>query len=94
MTITKFDGRNYIFQVDGVNPSFVSRCLGQQLDDLRKIGEFKATARKYHVYAKGKATLAAVKKWVREFKPKQFYACWGVDSPNYKDDSVEVFFTT
>jgi hypothetical protein len=66
--------------------------FGRQLGDLRKVQEWKKSAKSTHVGSKGKATLPAVRKWVKEVKPSEFYAKWKMDSPNYKDDSVEIFY--
>lgn len=63
------------------------------LDVARAAQAFQKTAKSTHVGAKGKSTMAAVKKWVSERKPAQFYARWKADSPSYKDDSVQVWFT-
>ena len=36
--------------------------------------------------------MTAVKEWVKENKPSEFYALWEKESSFYKDDSVEIFF--
>jgi len=73
---------------------FHSQPFGHQISDLNKVRAFQQTAKKYHVGAKHKATLTAVKQWLKDNKPAQFYACWRSDSPWYKDDSVEIWYTT
>ena len=50
------------------------------------------STKKGYVGAKGKATMPAVKQWVKENKPSEFYAQWQGDSSNYKDDSVEIYY--
>lgn len=84
--------QSYAVKIDGVDPAFLGKSMGQQTDDLAKIKAFKETAKKTHVDAKGKSSLAAVKAWVKMRQPDQYYAAWQTDSDNYKDDSVEVWF--
>lgn len=83
---------NYAFKIEGVDPDFLGQPFGRQIDSLKAIQEFKKGAKSYHVGAKGKASLGAVKKWLSEEKPSQFYAQWEADSSNYKDDSVQVYY--
>ena len=86
-------GHNFAIKIEGVDPGFLNLPFGVGLDTYKVIGAFTATAKSYHVGAKGKATLAAVKKWLKEEKPSHFYAKWQVDSDNWKDDSVHIFYT-
>ena len=92
--ITTLGNRSYAVKLDTLSQyDYFNLPFGRQIDDLRKIGEFKATAKTTHVGAKhSKSTLAAVKKWVRERKPTQFYASWPADSKLYRDDSVQIWF--
>lgn len=90
--VTTHTTNNYAIKVDGVDARFYQRPFGRQLEDQAKIAAFKAKAKTYHVGAKGRATKAAVKEWLKDKKPSQYYAKWGADSPYYKDDSVEVFY--
>lgn len=73
---------NVVMKIEGVTPS-----------DLRAIHEFKKSAKKGWVGAKGKPTLPAVKKWIKDNKPDQYYAKWEQDSSFYKDDSVEIYYS-
>ena len=59
---------------------------------MKKLKEFKTNSKSIRVDAKGKATMTAVKEWVKENKPSEFFASWEKDSSSYKDDSVEIFF--
>ena len=59
---------------------------------MKKLKEFKTNSKSTRVDAKGKATMTAVKEWVKENKPSEFFASWQKDSSSYKDDSVEIFF--
>ena len=82
------DGFNWAVRIDGINNEFFKQPLGRRFHDQKKARAFAETAKKHYVGAKGRSTLAAVKEWVREEKPKQFYAMWKADSDFYKDDSV------
>lgn len=73
---------------------YFQQAWGRQLDDLRKIKEFQQTARHTHIACKGVSTMASVKAWVKRNKPLQFFASWTSDSRWYKDDCVEIWFTT
>ena len=84
------EGKHYAVHVPGVDPHVHTQPFGRALSDLRKVKEFKSTAKTTHVGAKGKSTLAAVKAWAKENPDKHFHAHWGADSPHYKDDSVEI----
>lgn len=83
---------SYAVEVSGVAKDFFKQPFGRQIDDMKKLKEFMSSAKKTHVGAKGKSTMAAVKAWVKEAKPSQYYAKWQSDSANYKDDSVEVYY--
>ena len=83
---------NYAVNLNGIENDFPSKPFGQQIDAMKKVKEFKETAKKTRVDAKGKATMSAVKEWVKENKPSEFFASWEKDSSSYKDDSVEIFF--
>jgi hypothetical protein len=74
------------------NNDFINMPFGRQIDDAKKVMEWKKDAKKGYVSAKGKATLPAVKKWIKENNPSEFYAKWPMDSGSYKDDSVEIFY--
>jgi len=80
--ISTIGGFNVAMKIDGVRPN-----------DLRKIRDWQKTAKKGYVNAKGKATVASFKKWLKLYQPKEYYAKWRKDSPTWKDDSFEVFYT-
>jgi hypothetical protein len=83
---------SYAIKIDGVDPHFLSQPFGRQEESWVAIRTFRVSAKKYYVNAKGKSTIAAVKRWVKEEKPSQFFAKWRSDSSNWKDDSVEVYY--
>ena len=84
--------KNYAVQINGIENDFPSKPFGQQIDAMKKLKEFKTNSKSTRVDAKGKATMSAVKEWVKENKPSEFFASWEKDSSSYKDDSVEIFF--
>lgn len=88
------DGKiNYAVQIDSLDSNeFFKAPFGRQLSDLKKVQQWKETAKKGYVGAKGKPTMSQVKKWVKEVKPSEFYARWKKDSDMWKDDSVEIFY--
>jgi hypothetical protein len=83
---------NIIVKIKGVDKEFYKAPFGRQLEDLKKVKAFIETAKSYYVGAKGRGTLAAVKQWIKETSPSEYYAKWKKDSSNYKDDSVQVFY--
>jgi len=86
-------GFNYAVSIDSLDSNeFYKKIFGQQLSDLRRVQDFCKEAKSDHVGSKGKATMASVKRWVKEVKPSEFYARWQKDSANYKDDCVEIFY--
>jgi len=86
------DGFSWAVQLEGVDNEFPKMPFGRRMDDEKKAIEFSKSAKKGYVGAKGKSTLASVKKWIKEKSPSQFYAKWKSDSSMYKDDSVEIFY--
>ncbi len=87
------DGTSYAVKVDSLSSNdFLSQPFGRQLDDMKKLRAWKETASKAHAGAKGKSTMPAVRRWVRENKPAEFYARWKSDGPMWKDDSVEIYY--
>ena len=84
--------KNYAVQINGIENDFPSKPFGQQIDSMKKLKEFKQSAKSTRVDAKGKATMTAIKEWVKENKPNEFFASWEKDTSSYKDDSVEIFF--
>lgn len=88
------DKMNYAVKIDGFDSSRMKGAnFGVLVDLNRPLKAFKVEAKKAYVDSKGKATLASVKAWIKENKPSQFFAKWKPDSTNYKDDSVEIFYT-
>lgn len=84
---------NYAVNIASLDRNdFFYQNFGHQLSDLRRIEEWKKTAKKDWVDAKGIPTMKAVRAWVKENKPIEFYAKWTPDSSHNKDDSVEIYY--
>ena len=84
--------KNYAVQINGLENDFPSKPFGQQIDSMKKLKEFKQSAKSTRVDAKNKATMTAIKEWIKENNPSEFFASWEKDTSSYKDDSVEIFF--
>lgn len=89
--IGKIDKLNYAVKIDGVTLSSSSN-FGDMVRINKALKEFKQDAKTTRIGAKGKATLASVKAWIKENQPSQYYAKWQPDSSFYKDDSVEIYY--
>lgn len=84
---------SYAIKLNSIDDNeFMKKSFAQQVPSIRAAREFMASAKKDYVDAKGKATLAAVKAWVKENKPSEFYSLWQMDSSFYKNDVVEIFY--
>jgi hypothetical protein len=90
--IGKSDGFNWAVKIDGVDNQFPTYSFGRRLDDQRKAVEWAKTAKTAYADAKGKATMGAVRKWIKEVRPSEFFAKWEPDSSSYKNDSVEISY--
>ena len=87
------EGKSYAVQINSLDSNeFFKQPFGRRLSDLRKAVAFSKEAKSAHVGAKGESTMKAVKKWVKDMKPSEFYASWQSDSSYYKDDSVQIFY--
>lgn len=84
---------SYAIKVDALDRNdFYTQIWGRQLSDIRKIEAWVKTAKRADIDTKHKASLATVKAWVKDNKPREFYAKWKKDSTWYKDDGVEIFY--
>lgn len=85
---------SYAVKIEGIDNDFFTRPFGHQRDAILHIREWQKTADVNYVDAKGKATLQAVRNWVKMFKPSEFYAKWTSDSRvrMSKSDSVKIFY--
>ena len=85
-------GRSCAFRVDGVDGTFMGQKIGRQIDSLRMLKAFQDRAKVAYVDTKRKKPLSAVKEWVKENKPSQFFAVWTPETDFYHDDSIEIFY--
>ena len=83
-------GRSCAFRVDGVDGTFVGKTFGRQLEMLRALKAFRDRA-EHTAYVKG--SQRAVKEWVKDNNPSQFFAWWISETDFYHDDSIEIFYT-
>lgn len=81
-------------KIDGVDgESLASGNMNAMIDlnkAMKKAKDSGNEFKKATIGAKGKGTLPAVKAWIKEKKPSQYYAKWEKDSSSYKDDVVEI----
>ena len=91
--IGKSDGKNFAVKIEGFdNMSLKGGNFGTQVKLNKFLKPFRAEAKETRIASKGKATLAAVKAWVKENQPSEFFAKWTPDSSSYKDDSVKIIY--
>lgn len=65
--------------------------LGRQIEYFRKIEEFKQSAKSTHISQKRRSTNIALKEFKNLYKPTAFY-CTNTEGPDYKNDSIEIFY--
>ena len=82
-------GRSCAFRVDGVDGTFLGKNFGRQLEMLRALKAFRDRAE--HV-AHVRCSQRAVKEWVKDVQPSQFFAVWTSETDFYHDDSIEIFY--
>ena len=89
------DGRTYAFRVDGVDGGeFFCSPFGRRLETMKKLIEFQDETEKHeYIRTKRRKILPAVKEWVKDTKPSQFFAVWNSETDFYHDDSVKIFYT-
>ena len=84
------DGVSYAFRVDGVDGGdFFGLPFGRRIEVTNKLMAFQYRAK--HVgYSDG--SQKAVKEWVKDIQPSQFFAFWR-SGRFHHDDYVEIFYT-
>jgi hypothetical protein len=79
---------SYGVKIDGIENDFVLKPLGRQ-EEWPTVRAFQTAARSTWIRAKhARSGTAALKRWVKDVKPSQFYAKFGED-----DDSFQVWYT-
>lgn len=82
----------YAIKIEGVDSSFVQQPLGRQLDDLKKIKEWQAGAKKDWISTKprkGQKPMAELKRWMKSVNPSEVYAKWDL---SVDDDTRQIFY--
>ncbi len=81
------------FKIKGMqkDTEFLSLAFGRQIDGLRQIRAFKDTAKSFWVSKKRKNPAKEIKDTLKFYNATEHYYQYN-DSPNYSDDSFEVFF--
>ena len=100
------DGQTITFEQSDFNLLFERyrgedprRSFSIELRDLLK--EFQdnpslfqdETEKHEYIRTKRRKILPAVKEWVKDTKPSQFFAVWNSETDFYHTDSVEIFYT-
>jgi hypothetical protein len=74
--------------------TFVKGGSGELIDsDRAKLREWMKDAKDTYISQKRKTNAAALKEFKSLYEPSEWY-CSFYDSPNYRDDSFQVFFKT
>lgn len=85
------EGFSIVAKFDDFSAEQFSSNFGYQITHREDFQSFQQQAKLVTIGSKLKPTFATVKKWVRENKPKQYFAKWRGDSPLYKDDCVDMY---
>ena len=85
------EGVNYAFRVNGVDGSeFFGLPWERRMEAINKLMAFQYRAK--HVgYSDG--SQRAVKEWVKDNQPSQFFAFWRSDVCFHHNDYIEIFYT-
>jgi hypothetical protein len=85
--------KNYAVQINALDSNeFYKQSFGRSWDDRKRVDKFIDTAHTQYIDTKGMPTKKAVRDWVKNVKPDQFYASWTSDSKFYKDDNVKIYY--
>ncbi len=68
--------------------------FGQRLEYTRKIEEWKRSAKSTHISQKRISSSKAISEFKSLYKPKEYYSSFYSkdSSPNYWDDTFEIFY--
>lgn len=81
------------FKLNNVPKDFDKAPFGRQIEHLRTIQDFKASAKVVHISQKRKTSAAAIKEFKDLYQPSEFY-CEFHDSADCRDDSFPVYYKT
>ena len=85
------EGVSYAFRVDGVDGGeFFGLPFGRRMEATNRLMAFQYRAK--HV-GYSEVSQKAVKEWVKDVQPSQFFAFWRSSGRFYHDDYIEIFYT-
>ena len=70
------------------------QSLGAQIDARHALGEWKSKAKVAHVSVKRKSIANALKVFKDLNDVDEFYTSYRTPNANYRDDTIEVYYTT
>jgi hypothetical protein len=85
------NGRIVGVKIKGVPDNYNAMSFGRQLDYRHIIAEFQKTAKSGHVGQKRKPHKAALRAFIKLNDVTEYYFITH-DSPNYRDDSFEIWY--
>lgn len=65
--------------------------FGRQIEYLRKIDDWKKTAKKIHISQKCRSTAKALKEFKDLYRPSEYFFV-DRETANYRDDSIEIWY--
>lgn len=72
---------------------FLTLAISRRIQDGKIARDFQDEATHVEISAPGKDSLGAVKKWVEQNKPKEFFAKWMLDSHAFgKSFTVDLYY--
>lgn len=85
---------DYAVKIDSLDRNdFFKEPFGRAINDIRKVEPFKQSAKVGYIGCKHKANnMQAVKTWLKENKPSQFFASWKKQTSIYKDDVITIYY--
>lgn len=89
------DGYVYFVKIDALERNdFSTIPFGRQIEDLKKVNEWKKTAKTAYVSLKNNpnAWKSAVLQEISALHAKEWYARFKQPSKFYSDDSIELFY--
>jgi len=81
----------YAVKIEGVDPNFLTRPFGRQMEEWQRIREWQKNAKHDWFSAKarkGKNAKAELRRWIKMVNPREFFA-----KLNPNDDSHQIFYT-
>ena len=85
------EGVSYAFRVNGVDGAeFFGLPFGRRMEAINRLMAFQYRAK--HV-GYSEVSQKAVKEWVKDVQPSQFFAFWRSSGRFCHDDYIEIFYT-